>query len=460
MAYTLQELAALWRQAGGPSRAARMMAAIALAESGGDPHAVDHDADGTVDRGLWQINSVHGYPASQSFNPLDNAREAVAVWRSSGPGAWSTYKSGAYQKYMAGKAQPSRPRWGVISPGSYDGTDQGVDFKAAGPVPALDAGVVTDITSATIRETGNREWPVVVYRLTAGPYKGRYVYVAENFKPRVQRGQKLGQGDPIGTAPGAYPFIEYGFNQTATGWNAYGNESGAQPQGQEMWAYMQKLISGQTPIGPDVPGAPAPTVDPAAVPQPSSSGGGISHGAAVAEQTASVGGTLVDSWQSGFGGGGLFGFLGDVSGLGDVTDFLKASLWLVNPMNWLRLFELLVGAVFMLLSLVGLGVMLASRSEVVKEAAGVARQVPGPVGVAGRTVTTASQVRSPQVRRRVVAERIPERVATRAATQQGEREERRSQRNARIAAARSSGRRRVQAARTRERADRFGEVPF
>ena len=458
MEYSFAQLAALWRQAGGPSRASGTMAAIVLAESGGDPSAVNRDANGTVDRGLWQINSSHGYPADQSLQPLPNAREAVAVFRSQGLSAWSTYTSGAYKRYMASQPR-TRPRWGVISQGNFGRIDQGVDFSGAGPIPALDRGVVTDVRTVSIIEGG--EWPLVAYQLQDGPYKGRYVYVMENFHPRVQKGQHLRQGDPIGYAAGQSPFIEYGFAADASGTPAaplYPNPSGPKPEGQDMWRYMQSLLSGSPTIGPSLPGAPAPPVNPAGgLPTPARD-----HGPALAaaESATSGGGTLVDTWQGGFGGGGILGFLGDLNVIGDVVDFLKAALWLVNPMNWLRLFELLVGAVFMFLSLIGLGVILASRSDVVQETAGVAQQAPGPLGAAGRTVTTASQLRSPQTRRRVAAERIPERVATRAATQQGEREERQTQRRARVAAARASGRRRVQAARTRNDADRFGEVPF
>lgn len=350
----------------------------------------------------------------------------------------------------------SRPRWGVLSRGNFGRVDQGVDFSGAGPIPALDKGVVTDVRHVNIIEGGS--WPLVAYQLKAGPYKGRYVYVMENFAPRVQKGQQLEQGQTIGIAAGQNPYIEIGFAADASGTPAaplYPNSGAPKPEGEAMWTYMQELFAGKptSVIGPDFPGSPAPPVNPAGgAPTPA-----IDHGPAFS--AASAGDTLVDTWSAGFGGGGILGFLGDVTGIGDVVDFLKAALWLVNPMNWLRLFELFVGGILLLLSMIGLGVVLAARSDVVQEAAGVAQQAPGPLGAAGRTVTTASQLRSPQARRRVVSDRIPERVATRAATQQGEREERESQRRARVAAARASGRRRVRVARTRDNSE-FGEVPF
>jgi hypothetical protein len=78
-------------------------AAIAMAESSGNTQAVDHDSNGSTDYGLWQINSVHGYDPARLLNdPNYNAKAALAVYQSSGWGAWTTYTSGAYLKYLAG----------------------------------------------------------------------------------------------------------------------------------------------------------------------------------------------------------------------------------------------------------------------------------------------------------------------------------------------------------------------
>lgn len=76
------------------------MAAIAIAESGGRPNAVSgRNKNGTVDRGLWQINSVHGYGTS-SLDPKANAKQAVGVYHSQGLNAWTTFKTGAYRQYV------------------------------------------------------------------------------------------------------------------------------------------------------------------------------------------------------------------------------------------------------------------------------------------------------------------------------------------------------------------------
>ena len=90
------QLEALWRAAGGSSGEELMAAKIAMAESGGRQYATDADGNGTVDKGYWQINTVHG--ALATYNALGNAKAAVIIsvngtdW-----GPWVTYQTGAYE---------------------------------------------------------------------------------------------------------------------------------------------------------------------------------------------------------------------------------------------------------------------------------------------------------------------------------------------------------------------------
>lgn len=93
-------LKGLWTQAGGASKIASLMAAIAMGESGGNPKSVNYNTNGTVDKGLWQINSVHGYKGNM-FNPLTNARAAVKIYKKQGLGAWVAYTNGSYKKFLA-----------------------------------------------------------------------------------------------------------------------------------------------------------------------------------------------------------------------------------------------------------------------------------------------------------------------------------------------------------------------
>lgn len=89
-------LAALWRQAGGPANVANLMAAIALAESGGNPNA--HNPSGAT--GLWQILG-NPFPGN-ARDPLTNARMAVSKYQSQGLGAWEAYTRGMHKRFLSG----------------------------------------------------------------------------------------------------------------------------------------------------------------------------------------------------------------------------------------------------------------------------------------------------------------------------------------------------------------------
>jgi hypothetical protein len=103
--YTYAQLEAVWIQAGGSQQYAGMAAAIAMAESGGNATASHTNSNGSIDRGLWQINSTNG--TGSSFDVMTNARAAVAMssngtnWRpwctAYGDGACGT-AGGAYQE--------------------------------------------------------------------------------------------------------------------------------------------------------------------------------------------------------------------------------------------------------------------------------------------------------------------------------------------------------------------------
>jgi LysM repeat protein len=85
----------LWDSAGGNPSGAFMAAEIAEAESGGQQYATDHDSDGTVDEGYWQINSSNG--ALSTYDAYGNAKAAITLsddgrnWS-----AWVTDRTGAY----------------------------------------------------------------------------------------------------------------------------------------------------------------------------------------------------------------------------------------------------------------------------------------------------------------------------------------------------------------------------
>lgn len=91
---------------------ASLMAAIALAESSGDPNATNPtDNNGTqTSWGLWQIsNGTHSTPSANWANPVVNAKLAIAKLDDPQGGLkeWGTYDSGAYKAYLNEKTTPS-----------------------------------------------------------------------------------------------------------------------------------------------------------------------------------------------------------------------------------------------------------------------------------------------------------------------------------------------------------------
>lgn len=83
--------------------------AIALAESSGNPSAYNPEqkagaAQGAGSYGLWQIYlTAHPqFSAASLIDPSYNASAAFSVYQSAGFSfqPWSTYKSGAYLKYL------------------------------------------------------------------------------------------------------------------------------------------------------------------------------------------------------------------------------------------------------------------------------------------------------------------------------------------------------------------------
>lgn len=126
--YNYAQLMGIWQQAGGNPHAAAMAAAIAMAESGGNSAAYGVNHNGSTDRGLWQINSIHG--AQSTFDIMGNARAAVAIssngtnWR-----PWTTYNTGAYRQYLQGNV-----------PAATNVPINGTNAAANQPAPTNDSG--------------------------------------------------------------------------------------------------------------------------------------------------------------------------------------------------------------------------------------------------------------------------------------------------------------------------------
>lgn len=116
MGLTFQQLEDVWMANGGSASYAPLMAAIAMAESGGNPTALNPtDNHGTQSSyGLWQISTgTHTAPNPNWADPNVNAQLAMGKLQSQGLGAWGAYSSGAYKRFL-----PS-PLTGVAGSGQY-----------------------------------------------------------------------------------------------------------------------------------------------------------------------------------------------------------------------------------------------------------------------------------------------------------------------------------------------------
>lgn len=90
------QVASLAYSAGFPGSELHTAVAVAYAESNGNPLALNRNRNGSTDKGLWQINSIHGF--SNLKDPKVNAEAAFYVWELQGWTAWyaHTPRGGKY----------------------------------------------------------------------------------------------------------------------------------------------------------------------------------------------------------------------------------------------------------------------------------------------------------------------------------------------------------------------------
>lgn len=98
------EVMGLAHAAGWRGKSVIRATAVAAAESALDTEAFNDDnANGSTDTGLWQVNSVHGYPVRKLKQPLYNANAAFGIWLNAGRSfrPWYAYGSARYAAYYA-----------------------------------------------------------------------------------------------------------------------------------------------------------------------------------------------------------------------------------------------------------------------------------------------------------------------------------------------------------------------
>lgn len=126
--YSAVQIAQVAQQGGFTGNDWTISVAIAEAESSGWTRATLVDADCSVDRGLWQINSYwHGEVSDAcAFDPGCAAQATHTIWANGGWTQWTTYNNGAYQSHMSeAQAAVDQVRGGAGTGGGGGGGNGG-----------------------------------------------------------------------------------------------------------------------------------------------------------------------------------------------------------------------------------------------------------------------------------------------------------------------------------------------
>jgi hypothetical protein len=130
--------------------------AIVMAESGGQPKARNTNSDGSVDRGMWQINNKAHPDVSDSVadDPIGATKAAYKIsnggknWK-----PWATYTSGKYLLFM-----PRAAAAVALIPLNTSPSDLAGQVVAAAPGGDAISGVATAISSATSVLVKTGQW--------------------------------------------------------------------------------------------------------------------------------------------------------------------------------------------------------------------------------------------------------------------------------------------------------------
>jgi hypothetical protein len=138
-----------------------------------------------------------GSPATLKSMPEGGLASAIAVDPTT-----NGYYVGVDDTPLDGYMNPMRAVTSLLP----QEVDQGVDYCAAGPIHALGDG--------TVVSTYDNQWPsgvFISYRLSNGPAKGLYVYVAEDVTPTVSIGEHVTPATIVGVVHDALTCVETGW---------------------------------------------------------------------------------------------------------------------------------------------------------------------------------------------------------------------------------------------------------
>lgn len=201
------QLKALALAAGFNDRDASIMAAIAMAESGGRSAAHNNNPrTGDNSYGLWQVNMLGGMGPERRrafgigsnealFDPAVNASAARKVFESQGFGAWSVFKSGAYRQFLpaAMRAQAGAPPAPMLPGAPAAGLPAGVQQAGA----KLDAAL----------SENKRQQQLVNEEQTAAALEQKYRAITDAL-----RSQEKAAGDKLRDEVRYFELIKQGVN--------------------------------------------------------------------------------------------------------------------------------------------------------------------------------------------------------------------------------------------------------
>ncbi len=165
-----EQLVQLSKDVGLNDNRARIAAAIALAESGGDPTAEVHDSDDDS-YGLWQINMrgsmgpdrrrKFGLPNNEAL--LDPRRNAMVMASLSSKGgnfsAWTTYTSGKYKDHLKDKSLADKA--GDLIDGAQDAAGNVYDNTVA--IGEAAGTLASSVTKTAAWLSDSKNWVRIAY---------------------------------------------------------------------------------------------------------------------------------------------------------------------------------------------------------------------------------------------------------------------------------------------------------
>lgn len=349
--FSYRQLEQLWISAGGRRSLAPTMAAIAEAESGGNPQAENPSGAS----GLWQIlGAVRPRDQAHLFDPNVNAREAVLKWQNQGLSAWQTWTQGTFEKFMQpGTVADPGVRGGVAlvdEAEKFDGTPYvwGGESPKGFDCSGLVEYVATKVGLKHVPRTSEEQW-AFSHHITRKELKpGDLVFYASEGSASAPGhvaiyagNNEIIQAEHTGTKIGKFPMSSMG---TPSG---FGRLPG---------------INGASFTGPTPGGGPG--------------GGGTDI------QTVSLWSWIGSALGRSIPGLSLFSDLGQLGNIGAPLGAIANALsrlehgieWFFVPSHWVRILAFLVGV-----PLVGMGIatMTKGTQPIPVQAYGVSTEVSG-----------------------------------------------------------------------------------